>query len=211
MKPVGKPDARDGHVRFDERGWETGRALSVRSRAHPRLYVCPKGADYQWGKDPLEQLMVRFDSYRAVSLGNQASRNLVTKSTLGGRATLQAVTRVKLEQASKATMWTPTRPIDGEGRANWEEPGAGARYSITVRTSWATGVLSTACKEGSLRQWGRLGMVGESRASNVVFGMTDHLGVGEGQMYRRSRVTPVEGRTLTSGVLEKEERSGDWR
>jgi hypothetical protein len=38
MKPVGKPDSRDGHVRFDERGWETGRALSVRSRAHPRLY-----------------------------------------------------------------------------------------------------------------------------------------------------------------------------
>ena len=24
-KPVGKPDARNGHVRFDERGWETGR------------------------------------------------------------------------------------------------------------------------------------------------------------------------------------------
>ena len=118
---------------------------------------------------------------------------------------------MKLEQASKAIMWTPTRPISGEGRADWEEPGAGARYRITVRTSWATGVVSTACKEGSLRQWGRLGMVGESRASNVVFGMTDHLGVGEGQRYRRSRVTPVEGRALTSGVLEKEERSGDWR
>ena len=25
MKPVGKPDALIGHVRFDERGWETGR------------------------------------------------------------------------------------------------------------------------------------------------------------------------------------------
>ena len=124
---------------------------------------------------------------------------------------MQAVTRVKLEQASKATMWTPTRPIDGEGRGNWEEPGAGARYRITIRTSRATGVVSTACKEGSLRQWGRLGMVGESRTPNVVFGMTDHLGVGEGQMYRRSRVIPVEGRTLTSGVLEKEKRSGDWR
>jgi hypothetical protein len=173
--------------------------------------VCPKGADYQWGKDPLEQLMARFDSYRAVSLGNQASRNLVTKSTLGGRTTLQAVTRVKLEQASKAVMWTPTRPFSGEGRADWEEPGAGARYRITIRTSRATGVVSTACKEGSLRQWGRLGMVGESRTPNVVFGMTDHLGVGEGQMYRRSRVIPVEGRTLTSGVLEKEKRSGDWR
>jgi hypothetical protein len=32
--------------------------------------------------------------------------------------------------------------------------------------------------------------------------MADHLGVGEGQRYRGSRVTPVEGRTLASGVLE---------
>ena len=173
--------------------------------------VCPKGADYQWGKDPLEQLMVRFDSYRAARLGNQASRNLVKKSTLGGRATWQAVTRVKLEQASKAAMWMPTRRTSGEGRADWEEPGAGARHPLTVSTSRATGVVSTACKEGNLRQWGRLGMVGESRALNVMLGMADHLGVGEGQRYRRSRVMPVEGRALASGVLEKEERSGDWR
>ena len=124
---------------------------------------------------------------------------------------MQAVTRVKLEQASKAAMWTPTRRTNGEGRDDWEEPGAGARYRITVRTSRSTGVVSTACKEGNLRQWGRLGMVGESRAPNVIFGMTDHLGVGEGQMYPRSRVMPVEGRARASGVLEKKERSGDWR
>ena len=173
--------------------------------------MCPKGADYQWGKDPLEQLMVGFDSYRAVSPGNQASRNLVKTSTLGGQATLQAVTRVKLEQASKATMWTPTRRMSGEGRADWEEPGAGARQRITVSTSRATGVVSTACKEGSLRQWGRLGMAGESRTPNVIQGMTGHLGVGEGQRYRRSRVMPVEGRALASGVLEKEGRNGDWQ
>ena len=122
---------------------------------------------------------------------------------------MQAVTRVKLEQASKAIMWTPTRPISGEGRADWEEPGAGARYSITVCTSRAAGVVSTACKEGSLRQWGRLGMVGGSRTPNVIQGMTDHLGVGEGQRYRRSRVMPVEGRALTSVVFVKEGRTGD--
>ena len=29
MKPVGKPDALNGHVRFDERGWETGRRFSA--------------------------------------------------------------------------------------------------------------------------------------------------------------------------------------
>ena len=29
--------------------------------------------------------------------------------------------------------------------------------------------------------------------------ISDHLGVGEGQMYSRSGVMPVEGRTLASG------------
>jgi hypothetical protein len=155
--------------------------------------------------------MVRFDSYRAASPGNRAGRNLVRKSTLGGRATWQAVTRVKLEQASKAAMWLPTRRKSGEGRADWEEPGAGARHEITVRTSRTTGVVSTACREGSLRQWGRLGMAGESRTPNGIIRMADHLGVGKGQRYPRSRVMPVEERTLTSGVLVKEGRSGDWR
>src|SRR5882762_1777528 len=28
MKPVGKPDAGNPHVRFDERGWEPGRRLA---------------------------------------------------------------------------------------------------------------------------------------------------------------------------------------
>jgi hypothetical protein len=39
VKPVGKPDALIGHVRFDERGWETGRRSGVSTRAHPRLYT----------------------------------------------------------------------------------------------------------------------------------------------------------------------------
>src|ERR1019366_6332287 len=29
MKPVGKPDAGNPHVRFDERGWETGRRTTT--------------------------------------------------------------------------------------------------------------------------------------------------------------------------------------
>ena len=41
MKPVGKPDAGNRHVRFDERGWETGPAHCVSTRAHPRLYPAP--------------------------------------------------------------------------------------------------------------------------------------------------------------------------
>ena len=47
--------------------------------------------------------------------------SLVTKPALGGRATLQAVTRVNLEQASKVKMWMPTRLRYGEGRADREE------------------------------------------------------------------------------------------
>ena len=156
--------------------------------------------------------MVRFDSWRAVRPGNRFGWNLATKSTLGGRATLQAVTRVKLEQASKAAMWTPTRRMSGEGRVDGEQPGAGAHHTHNQHEPiWSTGVVSTACEEGNPRQWGRPGMVEESRTSNGIDRMSDHLGVGEGRMYLRSRVMPVEGRALTSGVLVKEERNGDWR
>ena len=54
-------------------------------------------------------------------------------------------------------------------------------------------------------------MAGESQSPNDIDKDGGHLGVGKGQRYRRSRVTPVEGRTLTFGVLEKEGRSGDWQ
>ena len=43
------------------------------------------------------------------------------KSAVGRAATLQAVTRVKPEQASKVKSWMPTRQLTGEGRANGEE------------------------------------------------------------------------------------------
>ena len=44
VKPVGKPDALTGHVRFDERGRETGRhAVRFRYRALPRLYRRSEG------------------------------------------------------------------------------------------------------------------------------------------------------------------------
>jgi hypothetical protein len=40
VKPVGEPDAGNPHVRFDERGWETGRWHKAPSyRAYPRLYL----------------------------------------------------------------------------------------------------------------------------------------------------------------------------
>ena len=54
-------------------------------------------------------------------------------------------------------------------------------------------------------------MVAESRPANAVVRTADHLGVGKGQMYRRSRVMPMEGRALASGEFVKEERTGEWR
>jgi hypothetical protein len=70
---------------------------------------------------------------------------------LGGRATLQAVTRVKPEQASKVKLWMPTRLLTGEGRANGEE--------TDKHLFRSAGVLGTACKEGDLGNWGRSGQV----------------------------------------------------
>src|SRR5256712_5559477 len=59
------------------------------------------------------------------------------KSAVGRAATLQAVTRVKPEQASKVKSWMPTRQLTGEGRADREEtdqhlfgpPGYWARHA----------------------------------------------------------------------------------
>ena len=66
---------------------------------------------------------------------------------------MQAVTRVKLEQASKVTMWTPTRSDSGEGSTDREETRAGTRNSPTnEHLIRSTGVLSTACREGDLGQ-----------------------------------------------------------
>jgi hypothetical protein len=82
---------------------------------------------------------------------------------------LQAVTRVKLEQASKVKMWTPTRLRNGEGCTDREEPGAGVRHSPTNEyLNWSTGVVSTACREGDLGQWGRLGIGWRVAPPNVV-------------------------------------------
>jgi len=87
----------------------------------------------------------------------------VTKPTFGGRATWQAVTRVKLEQASKVKSWMPTRPQDGEGRV-----GQGRNRQVHLFRS--TGVMSTACPEGGLGNWGRPGSDGGSRLQHRLQG-----------------------------------------
>ena len=115
---------------------------------------------------------------------------------------MQAVTRVKLEQASKIMMWMPTRLKNGEGRAGREE--------TNKHLYRCTGVVSTACREGDLGQWGRPG-TGGSRVSERGRKGHGQSGRRRGPYDRGGRVMPAEERALTSGVLVKEGRSGDWR
>jgi len=93
--------------------------------------------------------MVRFDSWRAVRLGNWLGWNLVTKSTEGGRATWQAVTRVKLEQASKGPMWCRPGTEAGKAESIRKNPARERVKAITIGTDRTTGVVSTACQEGN--------------------------------------------------------------
>lgn len=100
----------------------------------------------------------------------------MTKPTLGGRATLQAVTRVKLERASKVKLWTPTRLRNGEGRV-------GQVRNRQVHLFWSTGVVSTACKGGGLGNWRGLG-AGRGRASNADGRPGGQTGSRRGSDYR---------------------------
>ena len=70
--------------------------------------MCPKGADYQWGKDPLEQLMVRFDSWRAAWSGNWLGRILATKSTERWASNLAG------RNACKARAGLESRDVDAD-------------------------------------------------------------------------------------------------
>jgi hypothetical protein len=53
-------------------------------------------------------------------------------------ASVQAVTRVNAEQASKRVTWEPTRLNFGEGRGRWTR-------RTTLATSGPTGVMAMAC------------------------------------------------------------------
>ena len=123
---------------------------------------------------------------------------------------MQAVTRVKLEQASKVVMWTPTRPGNGEGSTDREETGAGARNSPTNEH---LNPVHRGIEHGMQRRWS--GLVREARdwpgvaTPNVARKGGGQSGRRRGPYDRGGRVMPAEERALASGVLVKEGRSGD--
>ena len=85
---------------------------------------------------------------------------------------MQAVTRGKLEQASKVKLRMPIPLRLGEGRAGREETGQHLFRSA--------GVMSTACAEGGLGKWGRSAW-GGARNSNVLVRMAARAEVGKGR------------------------------
>src|SRR6266496_680564 len=117
--------------------------------------------------------MVRFDSWRAVGPGNWPGRNLATKSTKGGRATWQAVTRVKLEQASKSPMWRRPGAKAGKAESARKNPARERAINLTSSTGRATGVVSTACQEGSHASVGEAREDRRSRDSANAIGKDD--------------------------------------
>jgi len=80
---------------------------------------------------------------------------------------------VKLEQASKVKSWMPTRLNNGEGRVDRE---ATDRHLIR-----STGVMSTACEEGGLGNWGRPGTDGGFAPPTLFARTTVRPGDGEGR------------------------------
>src|SRR5436190_18423265 len=91
---------------------------------------------------------------------------LVSVSRIGDSASVQAVTRVNAEQASKRTMRRPTRqPF----RGRLTRLGVNERRSTPSRCA---GVVATACTQGKRAQHGRpQGAVSD-----------DHPDAGEGQV-----------------------------
>jgi hypothetical protein len=71
-------------------------------------------------------------------------------------------------------MWMPTRLKNGEGRAG--------REGTNKHLFRSTGVVSTACREGDLSQWGIPGTGGGRASKCGPQGATASLGVGEGYM-----------------------------
>jgi len=144
--------------------------------------------------------MVRFDSWRAVGLGNWPAETSRQSPRKGGRATWQAVTRVKLEQASKSPMWC--RPGAKAGKAEWIRKSPAGEPATTITTKHG---FNHRGSEHSMsgRQSASVGEARDGRRDRdrrtSSARMADHLGVGEGQRYPRGWVTPAEGRTLTSG------------
>jgi hypothetical protein len=91
VKPVGKPDALIGNVRFDERGWETGRRSGVSARAHPRLYTSTNKGTAMRSSVRRRRLYVRVYISRT---GRVARKDVYCSITWEARSTVRSLTGI---------------------------------------------------------------------------------------------------------------------
>src|ERR1700694_4731681 len=100
--------------------------------------------------------MVRFDSWRAASLGNRAGRNLVTKSTIRWASNWAG------GNASEARAGLESRNVDADPSQDRGRPSGSGRtrrgnaplmqnQRAPIRSA---GVVSTACPEGNVASVG---------------------------------------------------------
>src|SRR5215468_10470637 len=125
MKSIGKPDARNGHVRFDERGRETGRGFAVSTRARPRLYR-----------------RVQIPGYELVrSLSRTRKRSKLPASVLGHRCYLQSEIQEVLARATG-------RQIHSRRKVEREPFGsAGCRLAcLPSAPNWTLDSASDSCR-----------------------------------------------------------------
>jgi hypothetical protein len=110
---------------------------------------------------------------------------------------------VKLEQASKVKSWMLTRLNYGEGHVDRED--------TELHLFRSTGVMSTACQEGGLGNWGRPGSGGGSHLQRCLQGQRSdretERAVGAS---RPGNAGGAKGPRFWC-VLLKKERIGDWR
>ena len=84
-------------------------------KSHPANWVAPSG------------------SYRSGGGGNEAAGAFEKTGRSSDSASSQAVTRVNVEQASKVSMWKPTRLYIGEGRSRWGNEAHASRSDTNQR------------------------------------------------------------------------------
>ena len=97
----------------------------------------------------------------------------ISVSRIGDSASVQAVTRVNVEQTSKRTMCRPTR-LPYRGRLKWL-----GELSEEMRPAATPGVVATACTQGKRTQHGKPHGVVSDDQPNAREGQAGRRGVAE--------------------------------
>src|SRR6478752_3270658 len=93
-----------------------GPAIKARNELN-RVGVCAlKRCTVLPGENPGRQTLAPAGSTRGGSGGDEWPEATSRKGPAGGKRSVRAATRVNIEQASKQSMWEPTRHSNGEGR-----------------------------------------------------------------------------------------------